>query len=802
MASRTVDQLQVVFADSGWRKAFVDFCDLMELLGDCTIPNSYVVSDELNAAIKLSDDGNKLLNRLVRQKVSPKDARLMCALTLGHDELFVDIDATDIDKLAAAIDAGLKKGLIRFPFIYGRDLYDAYAELFEDEREFLSNEETLRLLDKLFQGVFQYGNFTVGPYGIHRSSQARKVSANRRVSGYHCSSPACPAIHPISLQTGSNAPINRERDKLDEILQSFPEKASEWWAFASELSGGASHYYGDQQIAVLLPLIGDVLSDGELQKLVADLFDGGTNGELRKAVRDFLTVESSQAAVESMNRAQLLQLTLLATEDDVASSLDRLVRAGDIKVPRGDVRKPVVNRNVRSGAFRLHAELGHHGVRFVSDDPGLALLRERRLLSKLYVRDPGTDVQELEWQLRGIDIDDLDEKLQYFYRTKSPADALKRLALARKSNMIAACYEVRIDHDNGMTDDELIDTFLWKLGFPNETDEDPHADFWELHQRISALTQSLTSGSSERFLESAALYFTHLEGLLLDSLAFTSWALQNDHTRSASPFAYDDDEDRDAGLALLESARISASKGDKQDVDYTSGRVDLRNLMEGFALLAKHLERCRTSPEIYKRPVDEMPEFDGKTDLKRYLLRSTLPFLDLSRPSQDRIIDGLKFITKTMVSVDVNQVRNDYMHYRRTPPEIARIEEALDATRQSVAKIENLGFCRLLFSPASVAIDRWEQRTHGFVGPRSYEHFFTRPTTLDWMGLPGLNSPQYLLRAASFDDPNEVLRFTRRYRSEFSEMWIGFPNRRRRGPGLPAAEEQPAHQSEVETSLS
>ncbi|MBS1674811.1 MAG: hypothetical protein JSS74_12715, partial [Actinobacteria bacterium] len=286
-------------------------------------------------------------------------------------------------------------------------------------------------------------------------------------------------------------------------------------------------------------------------------------------------------------------------------------------------------------------------------------------------------------------------------------------------------------------------------------------------------------------------------GLLLDSLAFTSWALLADHTRNDQPFSYDDEGDRRAGLTILQAAVKQPVEDSSRQPDYASEKVELRNLIEGFRTLANHLDGCREHPELYVRPVDEFPDFDGKTELKRFVLRSTLPFLDLSRPSQDRIIDGLREITKLMIDAEVYSVRNDYAHYRRNSPDVAKVEQALDAIRQGVTKIEHLGFCRLTFSPAAVRSDRWGHARHEFTGPRSYEHSFSRPTTLDWMGLPALTRPQYLVRAASFGDPNEVLRFTRRYDSKFSAMWAGFPNRRRLRPGAQVAVDVPTHDSEV-----
>jgi hypothetical protein len=799
LTSRSVEELDAEYVDPDWRAKFVAFTDLMELLGDCTISDTYVIADELNAAIRLSEAGQAVQDKLTRkEKVNAKDARLMCALTLGHDELLVDIDGMDIDKLAEAIHLGIQERTIRFPFIYGRTLYDAYADLFEGEKEILTNEETLRLLDNLPSGVFQYGQYTVGPFGLQKSVSIRSISSSRRVPAYHCAVPSCQSIHPVALQTGNGAAINKDRDKITAILQSSAEEPSEWWAFAAKLNGLTASYYGDRRAGVLLPLIGDTLSDSELRNLIVELFDN-TKGELRKHVSTFLEVHSSHDAASNLDRAQLLQVCLMAREESLSIAIDRLVHADAIHVPLGDVRRSVMNRGVHSGAFNLRAELGHFGVRFVSDDPGLALLRERRLLRKLYLMEPEGDAQELEWQLRGVDIEDLNEKLEHFFHTKSPEDALRRLVLARKSNMITACHELGIENDDELADEDLIATMLWKLGFPIHAEDDPHSEFWQRHERLWALTQSSTMGTSERFLEAAAPYFTRLEGLLLDSLAFTTWALLSDHTGNPFPFTYDDDEDRNDGLALLDSMRSMEEKNDHSP-HFSGNRVELMNLMEGFRTLASHLDACRAAREQYARPEKEFPEFDGKTDLKSFLLRSTLPFLDLSRPSQDRIIAGLTQVTTTLVAAGVNQVRNDHSHYRRTAPDVSRVEEALEAIRQSVTRIENLGFCRLLYSPSAVYTDRWGQRRHEFVGPRSYEHVFIRPTTLDWMGLPRLERAQHLVRSASFGDPNEVLRFTQRYQSEFSKMWEGFPNRRRRGPGTPAPEEVPTHQSGAKVS--
>lgn len=781
MTGRSVESLKIEYSDVEWRRKYCEIFDLMEILGDCIIGDDYVVPNAINSAIKLTLAGQSVQDRLARrEKVNAKDARLMCALAVGRSELYIDVEATDVEQLCAAINDEITSRTVHFPFVFGRELYDKYAESYEDEKDVLSTEETIKLLAALPQGVCQYGAFTVGPYGLKRSTSFRDIRSRRRVPAYHCSVTSCQTLHSVILQTSQTAPINRDRGKFEDLVDLDEHEPAEWWKLADNLRGMDGARYADQRIGVLLPLLGDALSDEELRSLVAAVLDA-PGGQLRKSLHDMVEVNEARAFVATINRAELLQILLISNEDVVASALDSLVQSKEIIVPRGEIRRPVVNNRVRSGAFNLRAELGNHGIRFVSDDPGLAVLRERRLLRKLYVRDNQADAQELDWQLRGIDAEDLDEKMESYFRSKDPFEALQRLVLARKSNVITASHEVGLENYSDLPDAVLLEAILWKLGFPLDVDEDPHEAFWKSHEQLSALAQSSAMGVSERFLEIAGRYFVLLEGLLLDSLAFTAWALLSDHTASERPFSYDNEHDRTGGLTLLHAMSSSGRSDEKFAPNFLAERVELRNLIEGFRTLAKHLAGCRETLDQYARPSGEFPDFDGKTELKNFVLRSTVPFLDLSGPSQERIIQALMSVAEMMTKAEVFSVRNDYAHYRRNAPDVDKVEKALEAIGRSVTRLEHLGFSRITFLPNGVKSDRWGQVRHEFVGPRSYEHSFSRPTTLDWMGLPGLDEPQYLMRAASFDDPNEVLRFTRRHNSQFSEMWNEFPNRRTRG---------------------
>ncbi|MCG2799428.1 MAG: hypothetical protein L6367_12950, partial [Cellulomonas sp.] len=287
MAHRDVEELKAEYPDAGWRDRFSRVCDLVEILADCFISDNYAISDALNDAILLTPAGLAVREKLAaKHDVPAKEAKLMCALTIGHSELFVDVDKIDICKLVAAIGGELAKGRIRFPYIFGRGLYDRYAELHEDEKDSLTVEETTSLIGPLPPGVFQYGYYTVGPFGLQEAPTCRSLQSVRHVPAYHCSRTTCRSIHPVLLETSQAAPINREREKLSALLRGASEEPAEWWPFAAAVSGLADSHFGDQKTATLIPIVGDCLALPELRMLVADLFDT-TSGTLRSAVAPF-----------------------------------------------------------------------------------------------------------------------------------------------------------------------------------------------------------------------------------------------------------------------------------------------------------------------------------------------------------------------------------------------------------------------------------------------------------------------------------------------------------------------------------
>lgn len=669
MSGLTATQLLARYESTEWRRNFVDACDLMQVLGDCLISDDYTITDALNEALPLTTEGNDLKGRLIRREEVPaKEAHLMTALTIGHAELLLDVERIDFEALVRVISRQIRDRRLRFPLVFGRSLYDAYADTFDEEKDFLSTLETARLLDSVPFGVFQYGRFVVGPSGMRTSDVHRMVPFSRRVRAYHCSDLVCRELHTVLLSTGHNAAINAQRDKLTKILEAESDEAADWFGLADEARGQREAYYRHHWVVPLIPLLGDCLSLAELQAVIEQVESSAPNTE-------------RPVTAGSRAHAELLEQTLMFDDVLLARTIDDLVRRGVIEVPRGEVRRPVSTSNFRSGAYRFQAELGADGVRSTSQRPGLAVLRARDLIRKIYLTGNEDERQELEWQLRSVDGVSIEVRLDEYLRKAPPTESLARLVLTRKTSAIAASELAALGDIDGADDNEVVSRLLWKLGFDHPDEGDEHHHLWTLHERLSATVQGwlgTQSMGSDDFRGLASTFFSSLEGVLGRSLAFATWALLNDHSATPAGFSFNGEADDQAGWSLLRDnyKLYAAPTEDRLDI---GSRPTMHHYVRGFGALADTLQGLESKRAEFERPADQYPDYARATGLQTYPFVSTIPFLDLAPHSRRRIVDCLRDVTDTLVAGDVVAVRNDYSHYRRTSPEVEKMASTLES---------------------------------------------------------------------------------------------------------------------------
>jgi len=773
----TAKQLENRYPDKDFQLELLRLAQLNALLAECIIDDTYRVPQDLYQPIELTSYGLELYKQLRRKNVGHAESTVLCFLEFAHTDLIVDVEKTDRDKIIQAIHDQILDGRMLFPFRYGRILYDKFAELFSDSiKSYLSLAETYQLLRGTPQGVFQTLELVTGPYGILRSKSDRFFGPSLEVPLRHCSDFTCNRVHLVSLSTGAKADINEHRKTVQDVLRRESEHGSEWGPFITNIAAPIAPRFKDIAFDCLIPLIGDAIADEELRILTAWLIDH-SDDYVRQAAAKLGLRGNAESITRGLDRAQLMQLLLTADDASIMAAIDTLVQRGIIVVPPGETRTPVVNSNVVFGRYGLQAELGAYGVRVQASSSNIAPLRARRLVEQMYLLDEVDPREELEWQLRAEPGESLEAKLEHYLQTKPPREALKSLVLTRRSNVVVAVQQLMLVDGSDESDDVLLNTIQWKLGFGLIDQNEKHAKFWKLHERMLQQTRQSPIGRSEVELEdvrgTAANYFAELESALDDSLAYVTWALTNDHYVSTKPFIYRAESDRRVSFTTLSDV----GKKRRPTVLNYGERNTLFPLMRGFELLAEILSTYEGEGDQLERSKDQLPSWVGAQTLQRFPFIHIVPFLDLVPDCRNSIIEALKEISANLVSSDITESRNEWLHGRRTVANLERLRLGLEKVGQAIHLIEESGFARQRYHWVRNNTDGDGRRTSLLANSGGREIALFRPTPFAWLRLPSLSDSWYVMHSARFAEPSEVLRFGVEIDSAYAQMWAGYPRR-------------------------
>jgi hypothetical protein len=777
-------ELAEQYSDVIWQERLIEQLAIVTILTECIIRKNYKISDEMNNAIVLTEAGRRVQEKLVtKEAVPPKVARILTLLALVHVEPLVDFEKTSTEHLIAAISRDITQGAIMFPFIFGRELYDRAAELFPEERDYLRHEDTLKLLEGTSRGVFQTERFLVGPLGIIETAMRRSVRPRTRIPLQHCSDPSCAAIHRVQLTTSIEAEVNRFRPALNKVLDEISSDPSEWNGFVSDITRERDSIYADQPNAGIVNLIGDALDDEELKCLLSRALDG-TEGRVRKvALRHKLSGRADEI-VAGLGRDMALQLLLTETDNSLVLLLDEAVRAEEIVVPPGEVRRPKVN-TAAFGAWRVRPEVSSQGFRETASRSELPLLRMSALARSLFDAGSASDMEELSWALRATSGETASERLEVFLRQASPEAVVEKLILARRPNVEKICRRMGIPLE--ASDKVLVHSVLWKLGFEPDYSRDMRDAFWSLHSALERAARAASVSASvdiDSVRSIAVNYFVQFEGYLRDAFIFGAWALLCDHYVDSQPFTFRDSSARESVEAVLDAAESGLSVG-LLGVD---AKPSLSDWVASFGRLAGMLRAHRDSPDATLRSRDSYPRFAGKTDLQDFPFLHTVPFLDLAPSAQMLLLEAVEATAVELNDSSIMTWRNSLLHASRTPMRPADLSVALEATAATLRHLEDVGLVPMTFVSDELRADRWGRATSVLRALDGSEVTFTSPSRYEWLGMPWLSDQQFLVRGAIFGPPNVMLRFRRGYESRYAEYWSAFPRRREPGNRIGASQ--------------
>lgn len=770
------------------RQKFASLYLLSLVLDNSLIRADYKPSDELRTAIRPSPYGQWLLQQGKKFGYEIREARLACLLELYHLDILVDVEATSLEALASAVTKEIQNGRLTFAMPFGPELYRRAAELFPDERRELNTVDTQRLLDGQPVGVFHLGSWLGGPWGLYLHSVTRPIRPTHSVPLQHCHDVSCGAVHRVLLNSDPSAEIIRARADIRKALESEGEESSDFGVVVSDILQNPAAEFDADSLGAIGFLVGDALGDVELRVLMNHLLSGKSAGRMREQVESLTGLTGATSAITSgRNRAELLQMILLATDEQIAEALDELAfqTAADaerIVVPNLEVRRSVLTHATAS-AFSTRPELSRFGIRTISRAAPPAL-KLRRLIDTIYgpALSGGASSDELDWQLRSVPGATTDASLTEYLRKTSPEAVLQRLVLNTRENVERGARALLLTVDSGTDDQELVHRMLWKLGFEVIDKDELHEDFWRHSDRLRKAAEAAsvsTSVGEEEISEISTSYFRALEKLTSDTLVFCVWAFTTDHVREQDPYVYVDNATaRERTTRELSSGLVG--RGDIHDAKAGVEKWTLQPLFRGFEVLSDVLRDIESRSTELERPTESVPDFANEDTVQRFPFRHIAPFLDLTPSSRKLVHTTLRGATRSLLASNSMEVRNGLLHYRRSNVDLKKLVGSLEAVESVIRNLESQGLVRIVYRRERVEADQWGRALHTLANARGSERAISRPSAYAWVNLPKLDEPQYLMTTAQFDQFGEYLRFRPGSDSQFRELWHDFPQRRQR----------------------
>ncbi len=334
-------------------------------------------------------------------------------------------------------------------------------------------------------------------------------------------------------------------------------------------------------------------------------------------------------------------------------------------------------------------------------------------------------------------------------------------------------FEIPNSHEEEL---RLVEKILWKLGFAVRRYPSYLPRFWQRLDNFLGTARQFTSyGEHERELirASGVNFFVSLEEVLEHSLAFSAYALLNDH------YAVDRDYRFRCSLVNARQFMVSQlngrSMGSGRPVHLdSSGRNTLYPLIHGFGVLAALCTEVRSDQDRYRRSPEDFPLYHGKTDLEIMPFAHTVPLLDIRQEDGDRLINLFLEVTQVLEGAAVASVRNGVDHKRERFPSLQQIELACIAITQIMGKLESSGACPNVHIFDGSETDAFGRSMSILKDYRGRTARFLRPYRYRRSGMPSLRTPQFVMSWAHIDDSTEVLRLTYQEESDFLKMWRNY----------------------------
>ncbi|NQV18766.1 MAG: hypothetical protein HQ534_09515 [Armatimonadetes bacterium] len=749
-------------------------CDLFSLkffFSRCIISDKYIINKQLDEAIVLTDAGEKLFTLVSKKIKSPEDSikiKLLIFLKFYHTELLVDVLKTNLQIIEKILDQEIKKNKIKFPWIFGRTLYNKYFNEFNEQFKNLDFEDTMKLLNGTPQGVFQVGKYVIGPLGLLISSTKRHNLPQRSILLHHCSDPSCTAYHRTSLHS---YPLLVEIE--EEIDKHLPEsEPSEFGQYFGMMIEEENEYYDYDQLSQSSKTIANIFGEKELKSLLKNVIE--QNGNIRDSFPKLKEFKGSvDQIVNKLDKAKSFQLLLIEKDTEIIRVLEQLISEDIIHLPATEIRE--VHAPIAIGFYDIKHQCNKLGFRSISYY-NLSINRLNKLI--LHVNDDESEKQLLEWKLKFIKFDSLKQKLEYYTSDTDPQQVIKETILSGPVQ-IKKVFDFLYGHfvlpNNEHDEKKLINKILWKLGFSINIYPNAISDFWSKLSNFENTvnkTMSSTSGAKDEIRSSSVNLFVSLEQMLEESLSFSTWFLLSDHYFSTK-FNYDFESARSFMCDKLEGSVVGSNDPLRFD---KNGRNTLFPLSEGFTALINLCDLILKSPnKEYLRDKAEYPSFYEKTNYTSYPFLHKILLLDIKENCYQRLKEILSVVAPDFNKNNVLSIRNRLQHNREDFPNTTEILSACNSIRKIVSSLEENCLYPNVYLFKSMFSDKYKRVSYVFEDYKG--NIINIQPTFEFIAnkLISMRDPQIILPQVCIGDSLEVIRFKYNESSEYLKYWKGFP---------------------------
>ncbi|MEV0667192.1 hypothetical protein ACIBI3_38860 [Actinomadura luteofluorescens] len=623
------------------------------------------------------------------RRLKPNDITMSVFLHYGCSEGMLVDTSTDVHALRAQLSKGIKQDNIRFPYVFGRDLHDAAATLFPEKTQ-LDNNQTIELLKRLPDGVFQVGRTVVGPYGCTISDVSRLLPPMLRVPGYLCSDETCQEVHSIELKTAHSS-INKTNTIVAEYIRSHYSNTED--EHVNVISEAALVEYFPQDDAVSTNFM-DVLSDGFSETELRFIVDRILRTAFKVAGRRNDITRRLEAAianptdfVASIDRARLLQIALLFSDRAITRAIDESIDQGDVVITDFEVRVSRVRRWDPEYDER-RVEIGQLGVRYTGPTTASIARQTQKVLHEIYYKSGQLEPADLAYILDAPRDTNEGELLGRRLVGYSPRELVSKLIVPSRSAAMIAAERLCVVGYEDMPREELLERLCWKIGTPTFG---VFSDLRKLEEHAAKFHEVNDGTSSVDALRAVAINLcTALEDTLSRSLIYSTWAFSVDHYLTAEGFIYDPL----LSASVLEFIETNCAAESPEIVLKLDGRITLAALGAGFARLAKSLKSL--DPEEWKRPEQQIPPVCKVTD-RPFAFPSRVPFFNLTTTARAEVISALQHVSRLMQHKDVIDFRNATAHGNRDFPERDKTRTVLHQIAQLSAHFRDTGLYPHLF---------------------------------------------------------------------------------------------------------